>query len=73
MKNFALGAFGAAVTVLILLLGAHLWQDHSDEHLIMDLLKYNVAAGRLLQLPGPGGIVPASKPDVPKAEKPEKP
>jgi len=51
----------AAGTWIGLQVGAHLWQDHQDHHLVIELLKYNVQQGHLAPLPGPGGPAPAPK------------
>jgi hypothetical protein len=52
----------AAATWIGLQVGAHLWQDHQDHHLVIELLKYNVQQGHLVPLPSPSGPAPAPAP-----------
>ena len=42
----------AAATWASLQTGLHLWQDHQDHHLVLELLRYNIQQGRLVPLTG---------------------
>lgn len=45
-----LSAVVAALVWIGLTLGEHLWQDHADHHVVLELLKYNIQQGRLVPL-----------------------
>lgn len=55
----------AVVAWTSLTLGAHLYQDHQDHHLVLDLLRYNIQQGRLLPLAGASSPPPPGVPTQP--------
>ena len=73
-KSIFWGAGTATALILGFLLVAHLWQDHQDHHLIVQVLQYNIMRGKLDPLPAPVPLPPAvAVTPAPSAPKPEKP
>ena len=75
-KSIFWGAGTAVALILSFLLAAHLWQDHQDHHLIVQVLQYNIMRGKLDPLPAPVPLPPAAAatpPAASSAPKPEKP
>lgn len=60
------GAAVAVVTWTLLTVGQHLWVDHQDHHVVLELLRLNVAAGRLLPLGAPSPSQPQGPPPPPE-------
>jgi hypothetical protein len=70
-----IGVLSACVAWTSLTVGAHLYQDHQDHHLVLELLRYNIQQGRLVPLtagaqspPPAAGTVPAA-PSAPSGKK----
>lgn len=66
LATLLVGGLGALVVWGAIQVGSHLLQDHADQHLMLDLLKYNILQGRLVQLPGAGAVPPAAPAPEPK-------
>jgi hypothetical protein len=66
-----IAAFTATGVWVSLTVGLHLWQDHQDHHLILDLLRYNIQQGRLVPLtagtssPPPPAVLTPAAPEKP--------
>lgn len=64
----AMMLIGAATAVVVwtgMTVGEHLWADHQDHHLVLDLLRYNIQQGRLVPLAGASSPPPPAAPPQP--------
>ena len=62
VSSAVIGVVAAVLAFCGLLVGQHLWADHLDHHLVVEVLKYNIGQGKLLPLPTPSGSTAPAQP-----------
>lgn len=71
LAPIGVGVLAAVLAWVGLQVSLHLWMDHVDHHLVLDLLKYNIQQGRLVPLPvGPAASPTPVPTPVPTPKKP---